>query len=397
VTLQAAAFGTVGDDHEGPPEGAFAAAWAQRERVATRPFEPGLFLVLAPMDGVTDHVYRDLLTSLAGGESGISLCVSEFVRVTRDCVQPHVLRRHCPELGTGGRTRAGVEVFVQLLGGEPGPMAESAALAASLGARGIDINFGCPAKTVNNHDGGASILRAPCRIESIVGTVRKAVPPAIPVTVKVRLGWDGSDRLAEIARGAEAGGAAWLTVHARTRLQLYKPPVDWVAIGRARAAVRMPVVANGDINTAADLHACAAQSGCHAFMIGRGSMGRPWLFRQLRGLEPPGPELDPPRFRALVCDYAARLLAAGASERGALGRLKQWLRLGAPAFAEVDALFQVVKALPSLSQALEHLDSPVLLVPSRRPRREGACPSEGSAIAATPRPVRGLAGSLVAG
>ncbi len=380
-----AVFGTVGDDREGPPHGAFAAAWAQRERVATRPTEPGLFLVLAPMDGVTDHVYRDLLTSLAGGESGISLCVSEFVRVTRDCVQPHVLRRACPELDNGGRTRAGVEVFVQLLGGEPGPMAESAALAASLGARGIDINFGCPAKTVNNHDGGASILRAPCRIEGIVSAVRKVVPSAIPVTVKVRLGWDGAEHLAEIARAAEAGGAAWLTVHARTRLQLYKPPVDWVAIGRAREAVGIAVVGNGDINTVGDLHRCAAHSGCHAFMIGRGSMGRPWLFRQIRGLEPRQHELHLPRYRELLCEYAERLLATGASERAALGRLKQWLRLGALAFAEVDPLFQAVKGLSSVTQALERLaGSRGFPAAGPRPRRETACAIPGSAFAPTP-------------
>ena len=106
------------------------AVWAARARVARAPDEPGLYLALAPMDGVTDAVYRALLTDQAGGESGVSLCVSEFVRVTRDRVQPQVLRRHCPELDHGGRTRAGVEVFVQLLGGEPEPMARSAALAA---------------------------------------------------------------------------------------------------------------------------------------------------------------------------------------------------------------------------------------------------------------------------
>jgi tRNA-dihydrouridine synthase C len=368
---------------------AFQSAWAEREHIATRPTEPGLFLVLAPMDGVTDHVYRDLLTSLAGGRSGISLCVSEFVRVTRDRVQPHVLRRACPELDAGGRTRAGVEVFVQLLGGEPEPMAESAALAAELGAPGIDINFGCPAKTVNNHDGGASILRAPCRIESIVSAVRRAVPAEIPVTAKVRLGWESAEHLPDIARRAEAGGAAWLTVHARTRLQLYRPPVDWAALAHARDVVRIPVVANGDINTASDLQRCAAQSGCHAFMIGRGSMGRPWLFRQIRGLDPSEPDLDLPRYRALLGDYATRLLAAGASEHGALGRLKQWLRLGALAFAEVDALFQATKTQPSLTQALErlHLDlQDTRALPSRdpRPRRETACPSDRSAIAPAP-------------
>jgi tRNA-dihydrouridine synthase C len=370
-------------DAAGAASEAFAAAWAARERVAVRPYDPGLFLVLAPMDGVTDHVYRDLLTSLAGGQSGISLCVSEFVRVTREAVQPHVLRRACPELDAGGRTPAGVEVFVQLLGGQPGPMAESAALAAELGAPGIDINFGCPAKTVNNHDGGASILRAPCRIESIVGAVRQAVPSAIPVTVKVRLGWESAEHLPEIARSAEAGGAAWLTVHARTRLQLYRPPVDWHALAYARQAVRIPVVANGDLTTAGELQRCAAQSGCHAFMIGRGSMGRPWLFRQVRGHA--DPDLDPLRYRALLRDYAARLLAAGTPERATLGRLKQWLRLGAPAFAEVDALFQAVKVLPSLTQALERLeDSAAPPAPSRRPRRESASASADSAIAPAP-------------
>ena len=274
---------------------------------------------------------------------------------------------------------------MQLLGGEPGPMAESAALAARLGARGIDINFGCPAKTVNNHDGGASILRAPCRIEGIVSAVRKAVPAEIPVTAKVRLGWESAEHLAEIAKNAEAGGAAWLTVHARTRVQLYRPPVDWAALARAREAVSIPVVGNGDIVTVGDLQRCAAQSGCHAFMIGRGSMGRPWLFRQVRGLEAQGADVDLPRYRELLCEYVARLLAAGASERGALGRLKQWLRLGAPAFAEIDALFQATKALPSLTQALEHLQGTrALPAPGPRPRRETASQSPGSALAPAP-------------
>lgn len=351
--------------------------------VAARPDAPGLFLALAPMDGVTDWVYRDLLTSLADGHSGISLCVSEFVRVTRERVQPHVLRRACPELDAGGRTRAGVPTFVQLLGGDPAPMADSAALAAELGAPGIDINFGCPAKTVNNHDGGATILKTPRRVEAITAAVRRAVPEPIPVTVKIRLGWDGAESLPQIARAAEAGGAAWLTVHARTRVQLYRPPVAWAALARAREAIRIPVVANGDINTPADLQRCAAQSGCRAFMIGRGAMGRPWLFRQLRGhLEP---ELDSSRYRELLREYVARLLAAGAPERAALGRLKQWLRLGAPAFAEVDALFQAIKVLPSLTQALERLrDSASPPAPDRRPRRGSASPAPGPALAPAP-------------
>ena len=333
----------------------FARAWAQRHRIAARPDQPGLFLALAPMDGITDWVYRDLLTDLGNGDSGISLCVSEFVRVTRRCVAPQVLRRHCPELDTGGRTRAGVEVFVQILGGDPEPMADSAALAADMGAPGIDINFGCPAKTVNNHDGGATILKTPQRVEKIVAAVRKATPSAIPVSVKIRLGWADASALVDIAKAAEAGGGAWLTVHARTRLQLYRPPVDWVALSRAREATRFPIVANGDLFSVEALQACARQSGCHAFMIGRGSMGRPWLFRQARGHDEP--EYEPRRFRALLIEYARRLLAGGAPEKVSLGRVEQWLRLGAPAFEDIERLFTVVKVQRELAEGLALLDS----------------------------------------
>ena len=130
--------------------------------LARHPGEPGLFLALAPMDGITDWVYRNLMTRLRNADSGISICVSEFVRVTRDPVVPHVIERHCPEVRTGGTTSSGTPVFVQLLGGEPAPMAESARRAAALGASGVDINFGCPAKTVNNHDGGPHSAQDPC-------------------------------------------------------------------------------------------------------------------------------------------------------------------------------------------------------------------------------------------
>lgn len=322
-------------------------------RVAPTPHDEGLFLALAPMDGITDAVYRGLMTEIFGGQSGISLCVSEFVRVTQTRVMDHVLRRHCPELDSGGRTRAGVPVFVQLLGGQPEPMAESAALACALGAPGVDLNFGCPAKVVNNHDGGASLLRQPCRVEAVTAAVRRAMPDPIPLTVKIRLGWDSAAPVEDIARAAEAGGAAWLTIHGRTRVQLYRPPVDWIAIGRAREAVRIPVVANGDLNTPADRLRCAALSGCRAFMIGRGAMARPALFRQMRGAD--DPELDLPWMRALWVEYAQRLVHAGASETAALGRVKQWLRLGAPAFSELGRSFDAIKRTSSLPEALAQL------------------------------------------
>lgn len=326
-----------------------------RETIARTPDEPGLYVALAPMDGVTDHVYRELLTGLRGGHSGISQCVSEFVRVTRDVVPDHVIRRHCPEVDRGGRTSAGVPVFVQILGGDEGPMADTAAAAVALGAPGIDINFGCPAKTVNNHDGGATILKTPQRVERIVGAVRRAVPDHVPVSVKIRLGWDTADPVADIARAAEAGGGAWLTIHARTRLQLYKPPVDWVSIGRAREAVSFPVVANGDLNTPDDVAACARASGCDAFMVGRGAMGRPLIFAQIRGEDEP--DLDLPWLAGVLLDYADRLLAAGAPERATVGRVKQWLRLAAPAFNEMRDVFDALKRLSDLAQLRARLSA----------------------------------------
>lgn len=332
-------------DHEGVPA-RLAAAWSNRARVARSPGDDGLFLALAPMDGVTDWVYRGLLTDIAGGRSGISLCVSEFVRVTRGPVPARVLLRHCPELAAGGRTPAGVPVFVQLLGGDADSMAQTAALAADLGAPGIDLNFGCPAKTVNNHDGGATILKTPQRVRHIVGAVREAVATDIPVSVKIRLGWDSAAGVEDLARAAAEGGAAWLTIHARTRTQLYRPPVDWVSIGRARRAVDIPVVANGDIETSDDLLACGRASGCHAFMIGRGAMGRPNTFRRIRGSDEP--DLDLSWFVALLDEYARRLESSGASERAVVSRVKQWLRLGAPAFEVLDALFQSIKRLSTL-------------------------------------------------
>ena len=319
--------------------------WAARTQVARGPADAGLFLALAPMDGVTDAVFRDLMTGLFGGRSGISLCVSEFVRVTQQPAPKKVLLRHCPELRTDGRTAAGVPVFVQILGGDPQPMAVTARRAAELGAPGIDINFGCPAKTVNNHDGGATLLKYPARLRGIVAAVRDAVPPAIPVSAKIRVGWADDDDLEAIVQAAADGGAAWITIHARTRAQGYKPPVRWRALARTRGLCVAPIVANGDLYEVEDITACAAISGCEAFMIGRGSMATPDLFARARGWRARSLELGD--YVALWRDYYARLLTSGATEGRALCRVKQWLRFAAersPAIAGIFAGFKRTQA-----------------------------------------------------
>ncbi|MBC8068802.1 MAG: tRNA-dihydrouridine synthase family protein, partial [Deltaproteobacteria bacterium] len=247
--------------------------------------------------------------------------------------------------------------------GQPEPMAATARSAAELGAPVIDLNFGCPAKTVNNHDGGATLLQRPCRVQDVVAAVRAAVPEHVPVSAKVRLGWDSSANIVEIARAAEAGGASWLTIHARTRLQLYAPPVDWGAIGRARAAVGIPVVANGDLCTTDDLARCGELSGCTAFMIGRAAMADPWLFRRARGETLPG--FDAVAMLALLARYCDALLDSGIGERGALARLKQWLRFAAMLHEPMTRAFQAAKTCVTVSDALARLGD-ALAEPQRR-------------------------------
>lgn len=238
-----------------------------------------IILYLAPMEGVTDFVLRDLLTS----QGGIDFCTTEFLRVTDKLHPNSVFLRYCPELQTGSKTRSGIPVYVQLLGGQAGPLAENAYRAYQLGAAGVDLNFGCPAKTVNRHDGGATLLKSCDRIFTIISTVRKAVPADIPVTAKIRLGFDDPSVCLENAKAAEEAGASHLTVHCRTKMDGYKPPAHWNWIPKIKEQVKaIPIVANGDIFTVNDFIRCRQETGCDRFMIGRGIMSDPFLFNKIR-------------------------------------------------------------------------------------------------------------------
>lgn len=230
------------------------------------------------MEGVVDWVMRDTLTRLGG----IDQCTTEFIRVTQYLHSEIVFHKFCPELRMGSKTRWGTPVFVQLLGGHPEPLAVNAARAADLGAAGIDLNFGCPAKTVNRHDGGASLLKCPDRVLGIVKAVRAAVPNEIPVTVKIRLGFDDPSACFENALAAQEGGAARLTVHCRTKTDGYKPPAHWEWMPRLREKVTLPLVANGEIWTVEDFERCREVSGCDQFMIGRGALTNPHLFANIK-------------------------------------------------------------------------------------------------------------------
>ena len=298
-------------------------------------------VALAPMDGVTDHVYRDLMTARAR-PSALAFVVSEFVRVTDRPLSSDVIARACPEVRRGGTTEAGTPVFLQLLGGQPGPLAATSRVAVNAGAFGIDLNFGCPAKLVNRHDGGASLLKAPERIERIVAAVREAVPASHPVSAKIRLGWECRGDVTKIAQAAERGGASFVTIHGRTKTDMYGPPADWAAIGTARAAVSVPTVANGDLNGEEALVRCGRESGCDRFMLGRGPMGRPSL---LCGDEVTDDDGELTLLASLLLEYEARLASAGYREDRRVARVKQWLSLGSKVNPAVRPLFEPVKRL----------------------------------------------------
>ncbi len=236
-------------------------------------------LFLAPMEGLADYVLRDTLTAIGGYDQ----TVSEFIRVGASLLSRRGFERVCPELKNGAKTPAGTPVVVQLLGSDPGWLAKNAARAAMLSPRGVDLNFGCPAKLVNKHGGGAMLLADPENLFRILSAVRAAVPDAVPVTAKMRLGIHDTSLAIECAQALAEGGAASLVVHARTRDEGYRPPAHWEWIARIDEAVAIPVIANGEVWTVADWRRCRAVSGCQDVMIGRGAVADPFLARRIRG------------------------------------------------------------------------------------------------------------------
>lgn len=310
-------------------------------------------LALAPMEGVSDAVARAVLSELGGMDA----CVTEFVRVVDGPVPARVLRRDCPELDARGRTSAGVPVLVQLLGSNLTAMAETAQRAVDLGATAIDLNFGCPAKRVNGHDGGAALLKTPSRMEATIRAVRRALPLSVPVSAKIRLGWDNPNEVLDLARAAEGGGASALTIHGRTKRQMYAPPADWGSIARAREVVRIPVVANGDLFSPEAVRACVRETGCSAVMIGRGAFRIPNLFRWIRGLD--AEPWSPLRSAALLRRFARlmpEMRRLDHPERAVLARLKQWVRYLSVASSEMEACFEVLKRRQTLEEARQDLD-----------------------------------------
>ena len=310
---------------------------------------------IAPMEGVVDNIVRDLLTQIGGYDH----CVTEFIRVTKHLLPPKVFYQSCPELLHGGRTPSGVPVYIQLLGGDPQILADNAAVAEGLGATGIDLNFGCPAKTVNRHDGGAVLLKNPHRLFDIITSVKKAV--SLPVTAKVRLGFENKNLSQEIATAVDEAGANQLTIHARTKVEGYRPPAHWEFIALMKESVQIPIVANGDIWTLQDYINCRKITKCEDVALGRTAMTNPFLAKQIKHFLTHGEDFKETTspFEELRNRWLPLFLKKSCQQKGdlyALNRLKQWLRFLKRNHKAADDLFEIIKTQKNLQEVSQHIN-----------------------------------------
>ncbi|EKJ86472.1 dihydrouridine synthase [Leptospira meyeri serovar Hardjo str. Went 5] len=293
------------------------------------------------MEGLLDYRLRDTLTRVGGFDE----CVSEFIRVNDTLLPSHRYYRYVPELYEGCRTKAGVPVKVQLLGSDINCMAENASKVASLGAYGIDINFGCPAPTVNRNRGGAALLKEPDQMFAIVKAIRSAVPKEIPVTAKMRLGFDSTELALVCAKALEDGGAEEIVVHARTKTDGYKPPAYWDWISKIRSTVKVPLVANGEIWTVDDAKRCLEVSGCKDIMIGRGVVANPALALMIR--KERNESLSWEEMKEILFQYWLSL-ESDMEAKSRAGRIKQWLHYLARQYPEAERDFEIVKRFTNL-------------------------------------------------
>jgi tRNA-dihydrouridine synthase C len=304
------------------------------------------------MEGLADDVLRAVLTSAGGYD----WCVTEFVRVTTTLLPHSCYTRFSPELKTGSRTASGTPVRIQLLGSDPRLMAENAAHLALLKPAGIDLNFGCPTPLVNRNRSGAALLDDPELLQRIASAVRAAVPPAIPVTAKMRLGIDDTDRALDCALALEAGGVEELVVHARTKQDGYRPQVRWEWVARIREAVKLPIIANGEVWNRADYRGICAATGCADVMLGRGAVADPLLARRIRdGEDEHATDADWEELKGMIAEFWTRVQLKLPCHQSP-GRLKQWLGLMQRSYPQAQRLFgelREARRAPEISTGLE--------------------------------------------
>ncbi|WII92535.1 tRNA-dihydrouridine synthase [Kingella negevensis] len=313
-------------------------------------------LILAPMQGLCDDPMRDLLTRIGGFDE----CVSEFVRITHTIHSRATWLRYVPEIANQNRTFSGVPCTTQILGSDPDIMATNALEAVRFGVTAIDLNFGCPAPTVNKHQGGAVLLKEPERVYQITKTLRERLPENITLTGKMRLGFENTDLALENAAAIANGGASVLTVHARTKVEGYEPPAHWGWVRTIRESVSIPVVANGDVFTLQDYIDIREASGCDDVMIGRGAVIRPDLARQIKQYLR-GESVQAATFNEEIIDWIRLFFdlcfAKEPNGKYAVARLKQWLGMMKKAYPEAQQLFDAIRTLREADEIREVLHS----------------------------------------
>ncbi len=242
-------------------------------------------VLLAPLAGITDYPLRKICRRF-----GASLVVSEMIS------SQAIIRSNRRAAKMASTSHEEYPLMVQISGSDPEVMAQAARINQAMGAAIIDINMGCPQRKIVKTGAGAALMKTPELAEKIIKAVKEAV--SCPVTVKMRLGWDSmSCNAVELAQAAEEAGVALVTVHGRTRAQIFSGQADWHKIRDVVQAVNCPVIANGDITSPEDARRCLEITGAAGIMIGRGALGRPWLFRQVteyleHDIMPPSPSLS---------------------------------------------------------------------------------------------------------
>ena len=312
--------------------------------------------ILAPMEGLTDPLMRQVLTAIGQYD----WTVSEFIRVTQHILPEHVFYRYVPELShegnLKGKTIHATPVHIQLLGSVPELMAGNAVQAVSLGALAIDINFGCPAKTVNNHRGGSVLLTEPDTVYQIVHAVRQAVPSDTPVSAKIRLGYEYTSLTQDIGDAIQSANASWLTVHARTKTQGYKPPAYWELIAPLTQRLSLPIIANGEIWQTEQAMRCRKQANTPHIMLGRGAVTRPDLVNQIKAMDK-GDRVKNMAWQALLKLQIAFLQGHARSDNMLVGRYKQWLGMLTQGYEEASELWQNVKRQKQLETIVAMLQA----------------------------------------
>lgn len=309
-------------------------------------------IYLAPMEGVCDPLMREVMTRHGAYDE----CFSEFIRVTTEVLPYKTLKREVPELEKGGCTDAGCLCRVQLLGDEPEPLAQTALRAVELGARSLDLNFGCPSRFV--HHGGAMLLKEPELLNRIVSRVREVLPPEIFLSVKFRLGFLSAAELPEIVRALAVDGVGELIIHGRTRKDLYRSEaLNWPAIAVAHEYCRgIPVVANGDIVDYASSQRCAFITKTSRQMIGRAVFATPNLPQVMRGegrIEP----LPLSKVLDIAWEFGQEMIAHDFPEKSVMDRLKQFLGYAHKYNHQLTDFFRVFCRSQTLHEAQQLLDS----------------------------------------